>query len=155
MDEHYPIRLDQAELRTLSNASHLTLKERTKPNSIDTGEFSKSENSQQKTLRIQSEGTFLLLGNSMNVNTNSFSYVFLETILSSGEPSDLFSSSAGLTDRSTDSWIEGENWPFQIKPERGSLLPGENIEFNLKFCPVDVFQYKAYLHCKYVIYTFL
>ncbi|KAJ8683417.1 hypothetical protein QAD02_019209 [Eretmocerus hayati] len=64
------------------------------------------------------------------------------------EESDLFSSSAGLTNRSTDSWIESDNWPFQIDPVSGSLEPGESIEFTVKFMPLDVFEYKANLCCK-------
>ncbi|KAK2576816.1 hypothetical protein KPH14_005450 [Odynerus spinipes] len=62
--------------------------------------------------------------------------------------SDLYSSTACLTDRSTDSWLEGEDLPFQILPESGTLLPGESVECTLKFSPGDVFDYKAYLTCK-------
>ncbi|XP_058802835.1 hydrocephalus-inducing protein homolog [Phymastichus coffea] len=62
--------------------------------------------------------------------------------------SDLFSSSAGMTNRSTDSWIEGDNWPFEIVPESGSIAPDDVIECTLKFKPLDVFKYKAYLWCR-------
>lgn len=62
--------------------------------------------------------------------------------------SDLFSSSAGMSNRSTDSWIEGDNWPFEILPETASVAPGEEIECSLKFKPIDVFKYKAYLWCR-------
>ncbi|XP_014206280.1 hydrocephalus-inducing protein-like [Copidosoma floridanum] len=74
--------------------------------------------------------------------------LFLLDSTSSREKSDLFSSSAGMTDRSTDSWIEGENWPFKIEPESGCIAPGNSIKCFLKFLPVDVFEYKACLQCK-------
>jgi len=64
-------------------------------------------------------------------------------------PSDLFSSSAGLTERSSDSWLESDDLPFEIYPEKGILLPGESVECILRFSPMDVFDYKAYLACKY------
>ncbi|XP_018048361.1 PREDICTED: hydrocephalus-inducing protein [Atta colombica] len=63
-------------------------------------------------------------------------------------PSDLFSSSAGLTERSSDSWLESDDLPFEIYPEKGILLPGESVECILRFSPMDVFDYKAYLACK-------
>ncbi|KAI4504415.1 hypothetical protein M0802_000886 [Mischocyttarus mexicanus] len=62
--------------------------------------------------------------------------------------SDLYSSTACLTDRSTDSWLEGEDLPFKIVPETGTMLPGESVEYILTFSPRDVFDYKAYLNCK-------
>ncbi|XP_014477569.1 PREDICTED: hydrocephalus-inducing protein homolog [Dinoponera quadriceps] len=65
-----------------------------------------------------------------------------------GEPSDLFSSNAGLTERSSDSWLESDDLPFGIYPEKGILPPGESIQCTLRFSPVDVFDYKAYLTCK-------
>ncbi|XP_071647191.1 hydrocephalus-inducing protein isoform X1 [Temnothorax longispinosus] len=63
-------------------------------------------------------------------------------------PSDLFSSSAGLTERSSDSWLESDDLPFGIYPEKGILSPDESVECVLRFSPVDVFDYKAYLTCK-------
>ncbi|XP_072764383.1 hydrocephalus-inducing protein homolog [Anoplolepis gracilipes] len=63
-------------------------------------------------------------------------------------PSDLFSSSAGLTERSSDSWLESDNLPFGIHPEKGTLPPGESMEYILRFFPMDVFDYKAHLTCK-------
>ncbi|XP_015436069.1 PREDICTED: hydrocephalus-inducing protein-like [Dufourea novaeangliae] len=65
----------------------------------------------------------------------------------STRPSDLFSSTAGLSERTTDSWLEGDDMPFSIYPEEGSIPPRESVEFTLKFSPVDVFYYKAYLKC--------
>ncbi|XP_046822171.1 hydrocephalus-inducing protein-like [Vespa crabro] len=62
--------------------------------------------------------------------------------------SDLYSSTACLTDRSTDSWLEGEDLPFEIVPRSGTMLPGESLECTLTFLPRDVFDYKAYLNCK-------
>nr|KAF7425254.1 hypothetical protein H0235_007692 [Vespula pensylvanica] len=62
--------------------------------------------------------------------------------------SDLYSSTACLTDRSTDSWLEGEDLPFEIVPRSGTMLPGESLECTLTFSPRDVFDYKAYLNCK-------
>ncbi|XP_011879966.1 PREDICTED: hydrocephalus-inducing protein-like [Vollenhovia emeryi] len=62
--------------------------------------------------------------------------------------SDLFSSSAGLTERSSDSWLESDDLPFGIHPEKGILSPGESVECVLRFSPVDAFDYKAYLACK-------
>ncbi|XP_011501682.1 PREDICTED: hydrocephalus-inducing protein homolog [Ceratosolen solmsi marchali] len=64
------------------------------------------------------------------------------------ESSDLFSNSADLTNRTTDTWIEGDNWPFRIKPETGSIDPEKSVHFTVNFSPIDVFQYKAYLQCK-------
>lgn len=64
------------------------------------------------------------------------------------DPSDLFSSSAGLTERSSDSWLESDDLPFGIYPEKGVLPPGESIECTLRFSPMDVFDYKANLTCK-------
>ncbi|XP_029155411.1 hydrocephalus-inducing protein homolog [Nylanderia fulva] len=63
-------------------------------------------------------------------------------------PSDLFSSSAGLTERSSDSWLESDDLPFGIYPEKGTLPPGESMECTLRFSPLDVFDYKAHLTCK-------
>nr|XP_012219399.1 PREDICTED: hydrocephalus-inducing protein homolog [Linepithema humile] len=63
-------------------------------------------------------------------------------------PFDLFSSTAGLTERSSDSWLESDDLPFQIYPEKGILLPDESVECILQFSPLDVFDYKAYLTCK-------
>lgn len=65
------------------------------------------------------------------------------------DPSDLFSSSAGLTERSSDSWLESDDLPFEIHPEKGTLPPGESMECTLRFSPMDVFDYKAHLTCKY------
>ncbi|XP_076659704.1 hydrocephalus-inducing protein homolog [Halictus rubicundus] len=66
----------------------------------------------------------------------------------SARPSDLFSSSACLSERTTDSWLEGDDLPFTIHPEEGSIPPRESIECTLKFSPMDVFYYKVYLTCK-------
>ncbi|XP_011066010.1 PREDICTED: hydrocephalus-inducing protein-like [Acromyrmex echinatior] len=63
-------------------------------------------------------------------------------------PSDLFSSTAGLTERTSDSWLESDDLPFEIYPEKGILSPGESVECVLRFSPMDVFDYKAYLTCK-------
>ncbi|EFN85832.1 Hydrocephalus-inducing protein [Harpegnathos saltator] len=63
-------------------------------------------------------------------------------------PSDLFSSRAGLTERSSDSWLESDDLPFGIQPEKGILPPGESAEFTLRFSPMDVFDYRACLICK-------
>ncbi|KYN44368.1 Hydrocephalus-inducing protein [Trachymyrmex septentrionalis] len=63
-------------------------------------------------------------------------------------PSDLFSSSARLTERSSDSWLESDDLPFEIYPEKGILPPGESVECVLRFSPMDIFDYKAYLVCK-------
>ncbi|XP_011690791.1 PREDICTED: hydrocephalus-inducing protein homolog [Wasmannia auropunctata] len=65
------------------------------------------------------------------------------------EPSDLFSSTAGLTERSSDSWLESDDLSFGIYPEKGILSPDESVECVLRFSPMDVFDYKAYLTCKY------
>ncbi|XP_018395325.1 PREDICTED: hydrocephalus-inducing protein [Cyphomyrmex costatus] len=65
-----------------------------------------------------------------------------------GDPSDLFSSSAGLTERSSDSWLESDDLPFGIYPDKGISPPGESVECVLRFSPTDVFDYKAYLTCK-------
>ncbi|CAL7939802.1 unnamed protein product [Xylocopa violacea] len=67
---------------------------------------------------------------------------------SSTRPSDLFSSTAGLSERSNDSWLEDDDLPFAIHPEMGAILPGQSVECTLKFSPKDVFYYKAYLACK-------
>lgn len=67
-----------------------------------------------------------------------------------GQRSDLFSSTACLTDRSTDSWIEGDSWPFEIQPENGFILPGQSVECSLTFSPSDVFEYRASLSCVYL-----
>lgn len=64
--------------------------------------------------------------------------------------SDLFSSTAALSGRTTDSWLEGDDLPFAIYPEMGTIPPGESTECTLKFSPKDVFYYKAYLTCRYV-----
>lgn len=69
--------------------------------------------------------------------------------LSTTRPSDLFSSTAGLSGRTTDSWLEGDDLPFAIHPEMGTIPPGKSEECTLKFSPKDVFYYKAYLTCKY------
>nr|XP_031837905.1 hydrocephalus-inducing protein-like [Nomia melanderi] len=66
----------------------------------------------------------------------------------SARRSDLFSSAAGLSERTTDSWLEGDDLPFAIHPEEGSVPPRGSVECTLKFSPVDVFYYKAYLTCK-------
>ncbi|KAK9306551.1 hypothetical protein QLX08_002752 [Tetragonisca angustula] len=66
----------------------------------------------------------------------------------STRPSDLFSSTAGLSGRTTDSWLEGDDLPFVIHPETGKIPPGQSMECTLKFSPKDVFYYKAYLTCK-------
>ncbi|XP_076283506.1 hydrocephalus-inducing protein [Lasioglossum baleicum] len=66
----------------------------------------------------------------------------------SAEASDLFSSSACLSERTTDSWLEGDDLPFTIHPEEGSIPPRESVECTLKFSPMDVFYYKVYLTCK-------
>lgn len=68
---------------------------------------------------------------------------------SSTKQSDLFSSTAGLSGRTTDSWLEGDDLPFVIYPETGTISPGQSVECTLKFSPKDVFYYKAYLTCKY------
>ncbi|XP_031371258.1 hydrocephalus-inducing protein-like [Apis dorsata] len=68
--------------------------------------------------------------------------------LSTTRPSDLFSSTAGLSGRTTDSWLEGDDLPFAIHPEMGMIPPGKSEECTLKFSPKDVFYYKAYLTCK-------
>ncbi|XP_017761798.1 PREDICTED: LOW QUALITY PROTEIN: hydrocephalus-inducing protein-like [Eufriesea mexicana] len=67
---------------------------------------------------------------------------------SSTKPSDLFSSAAALSGRTTDSWLEGDDLPFVIYPETGTIPPGESMECTLKFSPKDVFYYKAYLACR-------
>ncbi|XP_076237948.1 hydrocephalus-inducing protein-like [Calliopsis andreniformis] len=68
---------------------------------------------------------------------------------SSARPSsDLFSSTAGLSQRTTDSWLESDDLPFSIYPETGTILPQQSIECTLKFSPMDVFYYKAYLTCR-------
>ncbi|XP_043589559.1 hydrocephalus-inducing protein-like isoform X1 [Bombus pyrosoma] len=66
---------------------------------------------------------------------------------SSTKQSDLFSSTAGLSGRTTDSWLEGDDLPFVIYPETGTISPGQSVECTLKFSPKDVFYYKAYLTC--------
>lgn len=121
MDEHYPIRLDSI---TANSTTSLKLDINEKSDSANEVPTISYRESKQK-LQIQTKNSE-----------------------ESCEPSDLFSSSAGLTDRSTDSWIEGENWPFEITPSAGSLVPNEEAECTLKFLPVDVFEYKAYLRCK-------
>lgn len=63
--------------------------------------------------------------------------------------SDLFSSSAGLSERSSESWLESDDLPFGIYPEKGILSPRESMECVLRFSPMNVFDYKAYLTCKY------
>lgn len=75
-------------------------------------------------------------------------FVEIKPPVSTREPSDLFSSSAGLTERSSDSWLESDHLPFEIHPEKGILPPGQFIECTLRFSPMDVFDYKAYLTCK-------
>lgn len=69
--------------------------------------------------------------------------------VSSMKQSDLFSSTAGLSGRTTDSWLEGDDLPFVIYPETGTISAGQSVECTLKFSPKDVFYYKAYLTCKY------
>lgn len=69
--------------------------------------------------------------------------------MSTTRPSDLFSSTAELSGRTTDSWLEGDDLPFAIHPEMGTIPPGKSEECTLKFSPKDVFYYKAYLTCKY------
>jgi hypothetical protein len=69
-------------------------------------------------------------------------------------PFNLFSSTAGLTERSSDSWLESDDLPFRIYPEKGILLPEESVECTLQFSPLDVFDYKAYLTCKYVQFDY-
>ncbi|XP_017794375.1 PREDICTED: hydrocephalus-inducing protein homolog [Habropoda laboriosa] len=68
--------------------------------------------------------------------------------IGSARRSDLFSSTAGLSERTTDSWLEGDDLPFAIYPETGTIPPGQSMECTLKFSPKDVFYYKAYLTCK-------
>ncbi|XP_026670111.1 hydrocephalus-inducing protein-like [Ceratina calcarata] len=67
---------------------------------------------------------------------------------SSTKMSDLFSSTAGMSERTTDSWLEGDDLPFSISPEIGIIPPGQSVESTLTFSPKDVFYYKAYLTCK-------
>ncbi|XP_031785390.1 hydrocephalus-inducing protein homolog isoform X3 [Nasonia vitripennis] len=121
MDEHYPIRLDSVTVDSTSSIKLGSNEKSDSANEIPTISYRESK----QRLQIKSKN-------------------FEESY----EPSDLFSSSAGLTDRSTDSWIEGENWPFEVTPKTGSLRPNEVVECTLKFLPVDVFEYKAYLRCK-------
>lgn len=78
-----------------------------------------------------------------------------EVKAASPKPSDLFSSTAGLSERTTDSWLEGDDLPFAIHPEEGSIPPRGSVECTLKFSPMDVFYYKAYLTCKYAIGSLL
>lgn len=59
------------------------------------------------------------------------------------------SSSAGLTERTSDSWLESDDTPFGIYPEKGILPPGESVQCTLRFSPMGVLDYKAYLTCKY------
>lgn len=64
--------------------------------------------------------------------------------------SDLFSNSANRTQRSTESWIEeGDDQPFSINPESSVIPAGGSAQFTLRFCPLDVFDYKAYLAGRY------
>nr|XP_012152505.1 PREDICTED: hydrocephalus-inducing protein homolog [Megachile rotundata] len=78
---------------------------------------------------------------SANMDVKSFS------IKSSGRKSDLFSSTAGLSGRTADSWLE-DDLPFSINPETGNIPPQESVKCTISFSPMDVFYYKAYLICR-------
>lgn len=65
------------------------------------------------------------------------------------DATDLFGNGAGLTERSNASWLESDDSPFGIYPEKGILPPGESVQCTLRFSPLDVFDYRAYLTCKY------
>ncbi|XP_048264436.1 LOW QUALITY PROTEIN: hydrocephalus-inducing protein [Bombus terrestris] len=146
MDEQYP-------KRYIGDSSNVTSRPRT-------AEETRSQNSRS------SRGIFSAtseLGrrnfgqdeSSAGVNTNILSRRCMSFVsdsvdmkdASSTKQSDLFSSTAGLSGRTTDSWLEGDDLPFVIYPETGTISPGQSVECTLKFSPKDVFYYKAYLTC--------
>ncbi|XP_012054801.1 PREDICTED: hydrocephalus-inducing protein-like [Atta cephalotes] len=136
MDEQYPV-------RSIANYSRATSRSRKdnvrfKATSLTSQELSHQRHNPSFDKRVKSNRRQLL---SSRDN-------FIEVKPTVRCPSDLFSSSAGLTERSSDSWLESDDLPFEIYPEKGILLPGESVECILRFSPMDVFDYKAYLACK-------
>ncbi|XP_033221021.1 hydrocephalus-inducing protein homolog [Belonocnema kinseyi] len=139
VDDEYPIRLGESALRSIC-------KQRIKPKTQSRPSSRQSNgilNSRFKAVDNRNDVNYISQYNAYERGkfSNSRSEEYLH------QKSDLFSSTACLSDISTDSWIDSENWPFEIKPENGIIPPGQSLEFNLKFSPLDVFDYKACLKC--------
>ncbi|XP_076763005.1 hydrocephalus-inducing protein [Xylocopa sonorina] len=143
MDEQYP-------KRHIGDGRNVTSTPTTAegtPNRRSRGIFSATSESRSKNQAIHKEN-----GDTANLSSKQCMSLVSGSVdtrtASSTRPSDLFSSNAGLSERSNDSWLEGDDLPFAIHPEMGAIPPGQSVECTLKFSPKDVFYYKAYLTCK-------
>nr|XP_034173204.1 hydrocephalus-inducing protein homolog isoform X3 [Osmia lignaria] len=146
MDEQYPKREQGDSLHTFSRRKIVTESSSQSPSnakrifSITTdfphGKFDKYRQGGTGSVKLFSLPCTPLQYDARAVSTKS-----------SAKKSDLFSSTAGLSGRTADSWVE-DDLPFSISPETGMLSPQESVQFTLKFSPMDVFHYKAYLICR-------
>ncbi|XP_036144321.1 LOW QUALITY PROTEIN: hydrocephalus-inducing protein [Monomorium pharaonis] len=142
MDEHYP-------MRSSANYSRATPRSRRNDARPTTALLTSRESSHQRH-NPNFDGSVKLNRRQLLSPREIFpdNLIEVKPIATQCIPSDLFSSSAGLTGRSSDSWLESNDLPFTIHPEKGILAPGESVECVLRFSPMDVFDYKAYLACK-------
>lgn len=163
MDEQYPIRLDQIGLRSIFQGKPNAIaslatdpdsrKNTSKPKACQSRDLCQEPSSRGEylaTLQLRFSIITSRLSKVSIISLSEFVIAFAELNCMdySCEASDLFSTAAALTDRSTDSWIEGNNWPLDIQPDKGTVQTGKSVEFTVKFSPLDVFEYKAYLKCK-------
>ncbi|KAG5334606.1 HYDIN protein, partial [Acromyrmex charruanus] len=136
MDEQYPV-------RSIANYSRATSKSQKDNVRFEATSLLSHELSHQHNLNLDKS----VKSNRRQLLSSRDNFVEVKPTARCG-PFDLFSSTAGLTERSSDSWLESDDLPFEIYPEKGILSPGESVECVLKFSPIDVFDYKAYLTCK-------
>ncbi|KAG5323149.1 HYDIN protein, partial [Acromyrmex heyeri] len=136
MDEQYPV-------RSIANYSRATSRSQKDNVRFKATSLLSHELSHQHNLNLDKS----VKSNRRQLLSSRDNFVEVKPTARSG-PFDLFSSTAGLTERSSDSWLESDDLPFEIYPEKGILSPGESVECVLRFSPMDVFDYKAYLTCK-------
>ncbi|XP_043285632.1 hydrocephalus-inducing protein homolog [Venturia canescens] len=130
MDAGYPARLPEISTRQPSSRSRKSNDSR--PSSRSSGGILYPEN--KKTPLEQSKKSYV---------------IDVEPYDSRSRTQDLFSDSIARTQRSMASWTEnGDDQPFCIKPDVGSIPARESIEFAVRFSPLDVFDYKAFLICQ-------
>ncbi|XP_043251741.1 hydrocephalus-inducing protein-like [Colletes gigas] len=147
MDEQYPKR--RMENSPIGTSRPRTADgSRTRPNSrSQRGIFSATSDPR----RVNFDADGKSAGDSGNLLSLRFASSVSDTVEmkgSSAKRTDLFSSSAGLSERTTDSWLEGDDLPFAMHPDTGTISPQESVECTLKFSPIDVFYYKSYLTCR-------
>ncbi|XP_053973139.1 hydrocephalus-inducing protein-like [Hylaeus volcanicus] len=149
MDEQYPKRRMEDSPNTTSRPRTADVS-RSRPNSRSVrGIFSATSELRHRNFDVDGksagDNANLLSRHSRQLVSSTSGTVEMKA--SSTRPSDLFSSTAGLSERTTDSWLESDDVPFTVYPETGTISPQESVECTLKFSPMDVFHYKAYLSC--------